>query len=377
MIKMQLKNPAVLALLLPAGLMAMAVLLDLLILAGWLNVMPTVYTREAFVVVGLLLSLPIVYRQRWASDRNVMRGLHSLFLLVGVTFIALLITNLDIFNIQSRMVNEGSLYAKPGAYLYILAWTLLAIVFVLVGMGTLRNLMFIKQQRYTARNFHLLMFFLLLYAVINFRNFENFSARFSFVFNDNAVSGIALFILINLILVNSFRVSWLNYLNQKQKLTCFLGGLVLVPLQWILFVRFHQINPAALFSPVLGKFVDMSMLLLAIYLSVAFVALLALLPSARLFDRKTRQIASLHHLSRALSSEFDFKKLVSVVVNLACEVTEADCGWLELFDGRTEKLRLVSSQPVFSADPADRDAQGEEALTRLPLRQQAQKPVRR
>nr|HPI75037.1 hypothetical protein [bacterium] len=83
MIKMQLKNPAVLALLLPAGLLAMAVLLDLLILANWLNVMPTVYTREAFVVVGLLLSLPIVYRQRWASDRNVMRGLRSLFLLVG------------------------------------------------------------------------------------------------------------------------------------------------------------------------------------------------------------------------------------------------------------------------------------------------------
>ncbi|HPN34673.1 MAG TPA: SpoIIE family protein phosphatase [bacterium] len=369
MIKMQLKNPAVLALLLPAGLLAMAVLLDLLILANWLNVMPTVYTREAFVVVGLLLSLPIVYRQRWASDRNVMRGLRSLFLLVGVTFTALLITNLDIFSIQSRMVNEGSLYAKPGAYLYILAWTMLAIVFVLVGMGTLRNLMFIKQQRYTARNFHLLMFFMLLYAVISFRNFENFSARFSFVLNDNAVSGAALFILINLILINSFRVSWLNYLNQKQKLSCFLGGLVLVPLQWLLFVRFHQINPAALFSPVLGKFVDMGMLLLAIYLSVAFVALMALLPSARLFDRKTRQIASLHHLSRALSSEFDFKRLVSVVVNLACEVTEADCGWLELFDGRTEKLRLVSSQPVFSADPTDRDADAEEALTRRLLAQ--------
>lgn len=365
--KERIKNLTALSLMLPIVLFLAAILLDMNILFGILDNAVVVYTREGFIVVGLLLSLPIVYRQRWASDRNVMRGLRSLFMLVLVTFTALLITNLDVFDLRSKIEKAGSIYESGSAYLFILAWSILSIIFVLVIMGTLRNLIFIKQRRFTARNFHLLMFFLLFFSILNFRNFENLGARFSFSFNDDVVGNIILFILINLMVINSFRISWLNYLNKKQKLACFWGGAVLVAVQWVLTIKFHDINPAALFSPVLGKFVDMGMMLLAIYLSVAFVSLIFLLPTARLYDQKIRQITSLHNLSRAVSIEFDFKKLVHIIVRLASEVSEADCSWLELFDSRTQKLRTVSCLNVRSEEAEHRDPDAEDGFTKAAL----------
>ncbi len=367
--KERLKNLTALSLLLPIILFLAAVLLDMNILFGVLDNATVIYTRESFIVVALILSLPIVYRQRWASDRNVMRGLRSLFMLVLVTFMALLITNLDVFDLRSKIEKAGSIYESGSAYLFILAWSVLAIIFVLVIMGTLRNLIFIKQRRYTARNFHLLMFFLLFYSVLNFRNFENLGARFSFSFSDDVIGNIILFVLINLMVINSFRISWLNYLNKKQKLACFWSGAILVAVQWVLTIKFHDINPAALFSPVLGKFVDMGMMLLAIYLSVAFISLIFLLPTARLYDQKIRQITSLHNLSRAVSIEFDFKKLVHIIVRLASEVSEADCSWLELFDSRTQKLRTVSCLNVRSDGADHRDPEAEDGLTKTALMQ--------
>jgi len=362
--KEQIRNITSLSLLLPAALFFIAVLLDLNILFGILATAPTMYTREAFVVVALMLSLPIIYRQKWASDRNVMRGLRSLFMLVLITFLALLLTNLDVFNLRSRVEEAGSIYESLSAYLFILAWTVLAVIFVLVIMGTLRNLVFIKQRRTTARNFHLLMFFLLLFSVFNFRNFENLNARFSFAIDDDVLGQFILFILIALMVINSFRISWLNYLNKKQKLGCFWGGSLLVIIQWVLFIKFHEINPAALFSPVLGKFVEMGMLLLAIYLSTAYIALIFFLPTAQLYDRKIRQISSLHNLSRAVSMEFDFKKLVQIVVRLAADVSEADCSWLELYDSRTQKLSLAASLLIDTQEAHHRDLDSRGSLTR-------------
>jgi phosphoserine phosphatase RsbU/P len=364
--KQDLKEFTALPLLIPITLAMVAVVIDILIIGG-LTATPAVYVREILIVIGLILSLPIIYRQKWASDRNVLRGLRSLFLMVGMTFIALMLTNLDIFDLRSRAEAAGSIYGSPLSYIFILAWAILTAIFALLVMGTLRNLIFIKQRRNTARNFHLLVFFLLLYAVLNFRNFTNLAGRFSFANSEDLVYNIILFVLIMLMVVNSLRVSWLNYLNKKEKLACFWGGIILITMQWFLVNRFHDANPAALFSPVLGKFVDMAMWLLAIYLTVAFISLIFLLPTAQLYDRKMRQISSLHHLSRAVSIEFDFKKLVQIVVRLATDVSEAECCWLELFDTRHQKLSVASALQVTEGQPRDRDPDATDPLTRWVL----------
>ena len=35
----------------------------------------SMYTRDIFIILSLILSLPLIYKQKWASDRNVLRGL--------------------------------------------------------------------------------------------------------------------------------------------------------------------------------------------------------------------------------------------------------------------------------------------------------------
>ncbi|MDZ7723977.1 MAG: hypothetical protein U5R06_14495 [candidate division KSB1 bacterium] len=49
---------------------------------GNLDVDGILYLRDHFIIFMLILSLPLVYKQKWSSDRNVLRGLRSLFFLI-------------------------------------------------------------------------------------------------------------------------------------------------------------------------------------------------------------------------------------------------------------------------------------------------------
>ena len=333
------------SLLLPLALFIGAVVQDLNILSGSVNPTSILPFRELFVVIALILSLPLVNKQKWASDRNVLRGLRSLFLLILFTYILLMYSGKRLEILQDNLVNGEKIYTHFASYIFVLAWAFFSSVFLLIILGTLRNLIFIKQQRGTARNFSLLMVFFIVYPLINF--LQNLAIIKPIPFSREifqAFTYVSLFILVLLMVINSFRVSWINYLNKKQKLACFWGGLILVPLDLLFFIRFHDLNPVKVFSAVLGDFVDSGIIFLTIYLSVAFLALIAHLPTARLYDRKMHQISSLHHLSRAVSSEFELDKLVKTIVRLAAEVTEADFSWLELIDTKTQMLTLVSAK---------------------------------
>ncbi|RPI02510.1 MAG: GAF domain-containing protein, partial [Calditrichaeota bacterium] len=199
------------------------------------------------------------------------------------------------------------------------------------------------------RNFTWLMIFLMLYSVASLP--EYYPSSF---LNDlplyKYLNYAVLFILINFAVWNSFRVGWINYLNKKQKLGCFWGGVVLLPIQFYFVVTFKKVNPIISFSPLLERFVEMSIFFTALYLGVAFLALVAHLPTAKLYDRKLQQIQSLHDLSRALSSEFDWSVLIRTIVKLATEVSQAEFAWLEIYDLKTKQLALISSKQLSSAE---------------------------
>jgi len=358
-----IKPASSLFLLLPMALLLGAVVLDLCVLAGWIAAPVIQYAREALIILSLVLSLPIVYKQKWASDRNVLRGFRSLFVLICLSYLLFLVSDLDLIASTVKTDGSVSLYNSAGRYLIIAAWALFSSIFVLVVLGTLRNLIFIKQKRNTALNFFLLMLAIVLYAILSILKFGDIDIRFAYGIGNGMASNVLLFVLINLMVINSFRVTWLNYLNKKQKLAIFWAGLVLVPVQWLLHLRFHESNPAAVFSPVLGRFVDMGLLFLSIYLTVAFIALILHLPTAQLYDRKMRQISSLYHVSRAVSSEFDLQRLVETIVRLAREVTEADSCWLAMIDPETQKWNLAASLNVSDQEKKYIMIEGEDRLT--------------
>ena len=338
------------SLILPLTLLLGGVLIDLNLLGGLFDNVPLRYLREGFITLALILSLPIIYNQRWASDRNILRGLRSLFFLILGTFLLLLISDLEPFAAESISTGHNALYGSMITYFILTAWALFSTLFVLVILGTIRNLIFIKQKKNTALHFLLLMLVLVFYAILSVIKIGDLTIRFSYRLSSESIGYLLLFIVINLMVLNSFRVSWLSFLNRKQKLTVFWGGLILVPIEWLLYVKYHTSNPAALFSPVLGRFVDLGFLFLSIYISMAFVALIARLPTATLFDRQLKQLASLHTLSRAISSEFDLTKLADTTVDLALQVTEADSSWLTLADGQGGAWHLVAARNLTESE---------------------------
>ena len=339
-----------LSLILPLALFLGGMLIDLNVLGGLLDSRALVYFREGFITLALILCLPIIYQQRWASDRNILRGLRSLFYLILGTFLLLLISNLEPFADQSLSTGRNVLYGSLVNYFILTAWALFSSLFVLVILGTLRNLIFIKQRKNTALHFLILILVLILYALLSITNLNDLDFRFSYRLSSENLGYILLFIVINLMVLNSFRVAWINYLNRKQKLTLFFGGLILVPLQWLLYIKFHTANPAALFSPVLGRFVDLGFLFLSIYISMAYIALVFHLPTAHLFDRQIKQLSSLHTLSRAISSEFNLDRLAETTVELAVQVTEADSGWLALAGEESASWRLAAARNLSAAE---------------------------
>ncbi len=314
-------------------------------IGGRLNGDSSVFSlRELFVIASVILSLPLIYKQKWASDRNVLRGLRHLFLLIAVTGSILFLSSDRFALLQERIFKEEVLKVNWGDHLFIISWAFFSLVFILISLGTLRNLIYIKRRRTTARHFAALMVLLILYALLGTPEVERFISSGAYKIVDN----ITLFVLINFCVINAFRVGWINYLNKKQKTACFLSGFLLVPLQIVFAARFKSISPVAGFSPFLERFVEMGMIFLSLYLCVAFLALLAHLPTAKLYDRKLQQIRSLHDLSRTLTSEFDREKLVHTIVRLAAEVSEADFTWLELYDDG--KPKLVSSMRLTAAE---------------------------
>ncbi|MBN2357198.1 SpoIIE family protein phosphatase [candidate division KSB1 bacterium] len=363
MLKVKIKSISSISLLLPLGLLLGAIVLDMNVISGLLAADDIRFTREGFIILSMVLSLPIIYKQKWASDRNVLRGLRSLFVLVIFAYLLLLISDLNVIAGQVKTNGSLSLYNSVPGYVVVVAWALFSSIFVLVVLGTLRNLIFIKQKKNTALNFLLLMLAMILYAIMSIFHFDDTVSRFTYGIGNGTVGHVVLFLLINLMVINSFRVSWLNYLNKKQKLATFWGGLILVPIQWLLHFRFHENNPAAVFSPVLGRFVDMGLLFLSIYLSVVFIALIFHLPTAQVYDRKMRQISSLHNLSRAVSSEFNFSKLVETIVRLAREVTEADACWLELMDPGNQNWKLAASYNLTEYDKSHLNHDGQDRLS--------------
>src|SRR3990172_2074510 len=298
------KRLSKLSLLLPLGIFAGAIFIDINILSGVLEESKSQNLREWFIVVAFALSLPLVYKQKWASDRNVLRGLRFVFFLVLFTYIALLTSKANFVRIHGELNEMASIYDDYRSYIFVMSWAFFLTVFVLLSLGTLRNMIFIKRKKSTSRNFNLLMVALFIFSLMNAGFFRRHTVG-AMAGSSVTLNYIFSFIVINLMVINSFRVSWINYLNKKQKLACFWGGIIFLPLQVHLNVILYGFNMTEIFSPALGQFVNYSILFLTVYIAFAFIALLAHLPTAKLYDKKMHQIGSLHNLSRAGSSEFE------------------------------------------------------------------------
>jgi len=144
------------------------------------------------------------------------------------------------------------------------------------------------------------------------------------------------------IFILSFRNSWVTYLSRKEKVSYFFISIFLIWAVIYLF-RFAFEYSVPAHSLAIAAFAYISWFFLVSYMFFSCIYLLLQLPTARVFDRKMKEVASLHDLSRTISTEFDFNKLVKLITEMTTKVIGSESTWLELYRNGSKNLYIASS----------------------------------
>ncbi|MCP4724749.1 MAG: SpoIIE family protein phosphatase [bacterium] len=155
-------------------------------------------------------------------------------------------------------------------------------------------------------------------------------------------------LIIFLIVTNSYRNSWVNYLNKKQKIITLLTGIFII----VMLILVEELPGQNLqitlltYSHSSGVFFSIIRLFFLIYSLMAIISLILHLPTAGIFDRKVRQLTSLFHVSNAISTSMNTEKFLNMITDKTLEVVGANSSWLMMSDTKTTGFKLGAFSQV-------------------------------
>lgn len=337
----QKKSPKKIFVFIPFFIFILIFLGDMLIGMAHVIVRELMFLREIFLIIAIGTLVPYLKRLKWVRSKDILIKTRTLFFCVLGVFLAYLAFPPMSPDSRDFYTIFGPVQHQILAMLASILFTSLGIIMLLV----LRDMIYIRRKKSTHRNFILLLFILIGYCGYTLVQYYKLDSNVNSIESlaSSGIGSILLAFLIMFMVINAFRNSWINYLNKREKVRHLFLSLLLV-ISWPLFVyRIFSFEVLA-YSLVYEFFTLQIGLFLVIYWSMAFIAILFHLPTAGIIDRKIKEIQSLHALSRTISSEFDFERLVRKIDELSIEVTEANASWLEIIDPKSGELKLVSSK---------------------------------
>jgi serine phosphatase RsbU (regulator of sigma subunit) len=265
--------------------------------------------------------------------------------LIGRTVIAvtvyLLLIGIVQLSAMTAFLSEGGV-VRPASYGTLVTAVMISAlggITAIIVFASLTRLIFVKRRQKTRRNYILLLVAAALYVIVGFLVSPNGLAMSGF----DTISGVLLFAVVVLMVLNSFRFSWILVLSRREKIV----NLLLSLFGFIFFVILSIYasgnealnNSLMYYHPMLQQFVELSFLFGAIYMGIGFASTLLHLPTAKEFDRKQVELSSLQNMSRLITQVFDFDELVATTTHLALEVSEGDAAWLELLPDESRTRR--------------------------------------
>lgn len=135
-----------------------------------------------------------------------------------------------------------------------------------------------------------------------------------------------------LIVINSFRISWIAFLdkNEKKRLLILSTGIIVLSIMSIVTLADDESHFLKIFSPALGVLSMLISVYGMVYFGFLFFTTLFHLPTAEVFDRKTKEISSLQYFSKLINQALDPKELAHTTTELALRVCSVDAAWLQL-----------------------------------------------
>ncbi|MBD3224901.1 MAG: SpoIIE family protein phosphatase [Caldithrix sp.] len=304
------------------------------------------YIDEALNLLILLLYLLYLKGRPSFFDLNPKHNLKRIVIYLTALYVVIIISK----TLLNPVFSPATFPKKPetmAGLIYANIASLSAIFFMLPMLIQVKNLIFHRRKRYTKLYFIILTicmaFMMIITAIFEIPlelDFPGFGSLETTLFMLNSILfGLTLIFLIIL----SFRNSWITYLSRKDKRNYFLlSPIIVVAIIFLFGYAFKEAIPYH--SLVIGVFATVGHWFLVFYSITAGFFLLIQLPTARVFERKMREVSSMHNLSRAISGEFDFQKLVRMVTDMSTEVIEANYTWLEMFKSGNHQSYIAASK---------------------------------
>ncbi|MDZ7263082.1 MAG: SpoIIE family protein phosphatase [candidate division KSB1 bacterium] len=329
-------NRKKLYLLLPIILFATILALDIGNLLDASLIRFTAPTRNIMLLVTIVLLLPSI--QKWQDSLSIYARIKLIFGAVLALYL------LNYFS------GYRKIYDSLMGLITISLTAVIMLMLVSLSIAGLRDLILIQRKKHTMGNFRGMLFMMLAYGIILPAEPAGFGFELGSVTFWSPASWIKLIgmlvsmIMIYLMVVNSFRVHWIKTLNKRQKIRTALMviGILLLSV-WLLGNKLLTLYEYSSFA---GNFASACLLFLAIYSSIALLVTLMHLPTAGVYDRKVKEISSLHHLSHFILGVFDLDRVLQIIIDQSIEVTGARYCWLLLKNETTGRFELAAHKNI-------------------------------
>jgi len=299
------------------------------------------YIAEGFsVIFGMLYYLLLSNKVNF-QDKSIQENLKIFVYLLGIMYLCVIVSQL-LLNPSYSPADTPPLPETLGSVIYANLVSVIGILLMIPIFIVIKNLIYYKRTRRTyffMRGVYIFTVAAMISGVISRSPFSfNFDITDASIYND-----IFTILALGLIIILSLRNSWITYLSRKEKIThFFISIFIFWAVLYLYDFAFKLAIPAH--SIATGVFVNIAWYFQVGYVLFAAIHLLFQLPTARVFDRKMHEVASLRDLNRVISSEFDFNKLVKLLTEMAIKVIGAETIWLELYYPGTRDLYIASSQ---------------------------------
>jgi len=316
------------------------------------------YINEFFSVSALLLFFIYIKSRKLFNRDLVQDNLKNIVKLLAGLYLIVFVSQQLLDPSFSPAVFPNPPETLP-SLIYANLIALSAIVLFMPLLLSIRNLMYFKHRRRTSLYITLVLIGTALNSL--FTVITNAPPEIS-VSTDYAYGSLSgeknLFFLLNnvvylinlfLLFILSTRNSWVTFLSRRDKYIYFFLSLAIITA--IVFLYDYVFGKGlAYHSLSLAVFANLAYYFLIFYTILTSLNLLLQLPTARVFDRKMREVSSLHSLSQAIAAEFDYNKIIQMITEMATEVTESKFTWFEIKDEHNGRLSIVASKNLTTAE---------------------------
>ncbi|PID63201.1 MAG: hypothetical protein CR986_00170 [Ignavibacteriae bacterium] len=267
---------------------------------------------------------------------------------------------LFIISVTSWLFSESEKSITSSNLVYLLFS--ITIVFLLIGSLTYvfsvyRGLCYHRQKKDPSLYFNMMIIFVIITSLYlsfiepkNFiPNIYNNSEGYLLTVDKNSGSIVyytLYFITVVLLIINSFRVAWIAFINKKQKIALIFISMIIMILSWVNFaiIEAKDILRLSNFSPALEQLLIFLMLYGAIYFTIIFFTTIFHIPTAEAIDRKTQELTSVMDISRLMNQVFDFEELSETITDTTINVSNSDAAWLAI--GKNNKTDFYALKGI-------------------------------